>query len=638
MINELTQKQTAIKTAANSSANVFTTVIASPTLVGSATATATTTVPFSSSIAALVTSPVLPASGATLIAKDVASYTAAILPTSTLTEVAGGTPASYVLQGKVGTGSLTIAENASGTAPFAGNGVVKESVVFTGTDKDTLVINSATASVNTPDSANQVNTEFGSSVDALNQNRQVVYTNTDKGIASTYSFATTHAFNEAANGNQGFADGTHKIYNYNDNSVQIASGSQTTSNAATNFTTGAESLVKSVALNYSYTDKATKSTLAYIVAQNETSITTGAVTTDATTLNIAKFALVDNSVAGNALTVTLSNGNGLTHKQVFTDNGDSTTNQNNAGNVLTSETYNVGNLSLDVANNDYSLHVAKFSTDTTTPAAGTSAAVSSFNFLNSHGLNLQSIINTAFDQSFTNSFNNTATASTVGAANNQVSTLSGSFLSSTSTFVGTSDNDLITVKSTINGKVSAGAGDDTVIGGAGNDTIAGNDGNDSINGGAGNDVLYGNNGNDTLNGGTGADTMTGGAGADTFVIGLTDSGITLATADTITDFITGVDKLSLGAAGSATDFNKATVAVKDFATAQTAANTALAALAKATPAHEDYSFQFVTTGTGAAAVTTGYLFEDTTGTGTASQVIVLTGVNAAGIVAADIVA
>ena len=62
-------------------------------------------------------------------------------------------------------------------------------------------------------------------------------------------------------------------------------------------------------------------------------------------------------------------------------------------------------------------------------------------------------------------------------------------------------------------------------------------GNDKLIGTAGNDVLSALAGNDTLIGGVGADVLTGGLGADIFVLnGITDSGITSANRDIITDF------------------------------------------------------------------------------------------------------
>jgi Ca2+-binding RTX toxin-like protein len=142
--------------------------------------------------------------------------------------------------------------------------------------------------------------------------------------------------------------------------------------------------------------------------------------------------------------------------------------------------------------------------------------------------------------------------------------------------------------------LSGGTGNDTLTGGAGADTLTGGVGNDTyvidsgdtlveltgqgtdtvqagfnytlaaefenliltgtadlrgtgnavantIVGNAGNNVLAGGDGNDNLKGAAGSDTLTGGAGSDRFVI---DS---LAGSDTITDFVTGVDKVAVNA-------------------------------------------------------------------------------------------
>jgi len=191
-----------------------------------------------------------------------------------------------------------------------------------------------------------------------------------------------------------------------------------------------------------------------------------------------------------------------------------------------------------------------------------------------------------------------------------------------------SGNDAITLVGGNNNVVDGGLGNDTITGGAGNDSITGGAGNDSITGGAG---------NDSITGGAGADVMTGGAGNDVFVIGNTDSGITLATADTITGFVAADDALSMGTAAAATgapatdNYSEGAAVVADFAAALTAANTALATLATAnTGALEGYNFQW--------DATNGYLFNDTDGNGTADQVIVLVGIDGAGISAADIIA
>lgn len=152
-------------------------------------------------------------------------------------------------------------------------------------------------------------------------------------------------------------------------------------------------------------------------------------------------------------------------------------------------------------------------------------------------------------------------------------------------------------------------------------------------------------GNDTINGGAGADTITGGAGADTIniaagvaadvvVIGNTDSGLTVATADSITGFTTAVDTLKLGVVGDGTvgtgNYVEAGAAVADFDAALTAANTALAALATTSAATELFALQF--------DATNGYLFNDVDGDGVADQVVVLVGVTNATFADTDIVA
>ncbi len=81
----------------------------------------------------------------------------------------------------------------------------------------------------------------------------------------------------------------------------------------------------------------------------------------------------------------------------------------------------------------------------------------------------------------------------------------------------------------------------TFNGGAGADTITASISADTLNGNGGADTLNGGAGADTINGGAGADTLTGGADADTFVFG---SGVQ-GDGDTITDFVSGTDKIDL---------------------------------------------------------------------------------------------
>lgn len=134
-----------------------------------------------------------------------------------------------------------------------------------------------------------------------------------------------------------------------------------------------------------------------------------------------------------------------------------------------------------------------------------------------------------------------------------------------------------------------------------------------VEGGAGNDVITGSAGLDVIVGGAGADTMTGGAGADTFVIGDTESGLTVATADVITDFVVGVDKLSLGAAATGLNTTINATAVADFAAAKLAADAAFNGGALEYYVVKD--------------ATNTYVFVDNGADGTAAeQVIVLNGV------------
>jgi hypothetical protein len=76
----------------------------------------------------------------------------------------------------------------------------------------------------------------------------------------------------------------------------------------------------------------------------------------------------------------------------------------------------------------------------------------------------------------------------------------------------------------------------------------------NITGSSGADTIVGGGGNDTITGGAGADTMTGGVGADTFVIATGANTVTIGGSgnsgtitgyDVITDFNTSVDKLDL---------------------------------------------------------------------------------------------
>jgi Ca2+-binding RTX toxin-like protein len=165
------------------------------------------------------------------------------------------------------------------------------------------------------------------------------------------------------------------------------------------------------------------------------------------------------------------------------------------------------------------------------------------------------------------------------------------------TLIGDASNDILNGGNG-NDRLVGGSGSDRLNGGAGNDILDGGSGNDLLIGGAGNDIhivdttgdriqedpgsaggidevrsstislnlanyanvenarllgsanlnltgnatnntLTGNNANNRLIGGAGADTITGGAGIDTFVLN------NPATADRITDFLSGTDRLEI---------------------------------------------------------------------------------------------
>jgi hypothetical protein len=135
----------------------------------------------------------------------------------------------------------------------------------------------------------------------------------------------------------------------------------------------------------------------------------------------------------------------------------------------------------------------------------------------------------------------------------------------------------------------------------------------------------------TLSTGAGADTITlvnnGLAPAHaTIVIGHSDSGITLATADCIIGFDSASDTLQMGAAAIAANFVESSVVVASFDDALIAANTAMAGLTGA----DRFSFQ--------SDGTNGYLFQATDGHSTADQVVVLVGVTDAHFAACNVIA
>ena len=234
----------------------------------------------------------------------------------------------------------------------------------------------------------------------------------------------------------------------------------------------------------------------------------------------------------------------------------------------------------------------------------------------------------------------------LNAANASTVTVSGdagiTFLNSTLTSVATMDASGVTATGaggavTFNGNniastITGGAGGDTLTGGTQDDVISGGDGVDSLTGGTGNDMLTGGTGNDMLTGGTGndmltgdtgVDTMSGGTGQDEFVLDFTDVDTTLeAVTDIIEDFVASDDSISVGTAGTTSNYTEATAAVADLATLLSAANDAL-----------NGTIKFYVGQVGSNS----YLVMDDDGTGY-SSVVELVGVDLSNISYADIIA
>jgi Ca2+-binding RTX toxin-like protein len=91
-------------------------------------------------------------------------------------------------------------------------------------------------------------------------------------------------------------------------------------------------------------------------------------------------------------------------------------------------------------------------------------------------------------------------------------------------------------------------GFENLTGSARADRLTGNAGANVLDGGAGNDLMAGGGGADTLIGGLGRDNFNGGAGDDVFLFNaFRESGATSASADTIGDFVRGLDLVDLSA-------------------------------------------------------------------------------------------
>jgi Ca2+-binding RTX toxin-like protein len=99
--------------------------------------------------------------------------------------------------------------------------------------------------------------------------------------------------------------------------------------------------------------------------------------------------------------------------------------------------------------------------------------------------------------------------------------------------------------------LAGGAGGDTVSGGAGNDVIDGDDGDDALNGGADDDSLWGLDGNDTLAGEAGDDFLHAGAGVNRLLGGAGNDVIVVADGASFIEGGEGYDELWLAPPNSA---------------------------------------------------------------------------------------
>ena len=117
--------------------------------------------------------------------------------------------------------------------------------------------------------------------------------------------------------------------------------------------------------------------------------------------------------------------------------------------------------------------------------------------------------------------------------------------------------------------------------------------------------------------------MSGGTGQDEFVLDFTDVDTTLeAVTDIIEDFVASDDSISVGTAGTTSNYTEATAAVADLATLLSAANDAL-----------NGTIKFYVGQVGSNS----YLVMDDDGTGY-SSVVELVGVDLSNISYADIIA
>lgn len=195
----------------------------------------------------------------------------------------------------------------------------------------------------------------------------------------------------------------------------------------------------------------------------------------------------------------------------------------------------------------------------------------------------------------------------------QVTAGAGSdMLSEMENLTGSAYGDVLTGSAVAN-VLHGNAGNDSLSGGAGNDTLIGGEGSDVMWGGAGDDVIF-------AGGAAAGDRMLGGTGADRFdftVLGNNNGSSGLDLLDTITDFVSGADKLIFAANGG---FDSPTLSTGKYVEKLKAATSVDAMLLAAKAAHvagAEYYF--------AVFAGDGYLFADDAADGW-GHAIKLTGV------------
>ena len=194
---------------------------------------------------------------------------------------------------------------------------------------------------------------------------------------------------------------------------------------------------------------------------------------------------------------------------------------------------------------------------------------------------------------------------------------------------------LATYNETFSVVTGTNAGTETLPGGgydfsSGDDVIYGRQNVDIILAGSGDDTVFGQDGNDEIHGGTGIDLLFGGKDNDSFVFSTGNTGITLATADTIGDFNSANDTIVTSlAAGNVTIANGSSLS--DFNAFVAAAN---ASMATGTATSGSYmAWNAAGTGNGWLVIDENHSNSVDSG----DSLIVLTGVNtAAGFATTDI--